>query len=483
MAFAGLRRVSHSPLAVVGLAVGALAAWSWGYEALAGGTVAEAEEAPSAGESAARAAAAEPHGGLSADEWEASDGPRLLRPPRPDERYGLPVAIEGGGSEPLQHFHQALERAAAGEGQARILFYGASHVASDTFTGPLRVALQQRYGDAGHGFVLPVHPWRSYRHMGVEIESNPKRWETLRIRAGASADDVDYYGLAGMAVETDRRGAFGEVRTAARGSVTGKASQFEVFYLKQPDGGELDVKIDGRRVGRIQTAAEAAEPGYATFRVEDGSHALRLEARGNGKVRVFGVAVERERPGVVLDTLGINGARARYHLLWEDSLYRQHLVRRDPDLAVLAYGTNESGDDQPLEDYERELRQVVARVRETVPQASCLLIGPSDRPVVLDEGVYEDRPRTARLNAIQRRVAIEHGCGYFDLLAFQGGPLSMVEWAAADPPYGQADHIHFTIRGYRRLGDVMLEAFLEGFSAPGDDPAATTASAAGAGGD
>jgi lysophospholipase L1-like esterase len=177
---------------------------------------------------------------------------------------------------------------------------------------------------------------------------------------------------------------------------------------------------------------------------------------------VFGLAVERDNPGVIVDTLGINGSRARYQLLWDDAIFREQLRRRKPDLVVLAYGTNESGDDSPLEDYERDLRAVVGRVRETAPQASCLLIGPSDRPMQVEERVFEDRTRTMRLIEVQHRVALELGCGFFDLVAFQGGALSMVQWAANDPAYASQDHIHFSRLGYQRLGEVLLAALLEG---------------------
>jgi lysophospholipase L1-like esterase len=445
----------HTPLLVVLGAAMAFGVWTCAY----GGARGQDEVA------AVRAVSA-PVAGAEASDPASRPAPpglatlRLLPDPDPSHPLGVPVAIQARPGV-LRSFHAALARAQAGEGQARILFYGASHVASDSFTGPLREALQRRFGDAGHGFVLPVHPWRSYRHAGVEVDSNARLWEPLRVRATVSADDVGYYGLAGVAMETDRRGAYGEVRTSARASVGRTASFFEVFFLEQPGGGDFDVLIDGRRVRTVQTSAEAPSAGYATFHVEDGPHAFRVEARGNGKVRVFGVALEREKPGVVLDTLGINGSRVRSHLFWEDSLYREHLVRRNPDLVVLAYGTNESGDDQPLEDYAREVRQVVERVRETVPNASCLLMGPTDRPARTDDGTFVDRPRTARINAIQRELALDLGCGYFDLLAFQGGPLSMVEWAASEPAYGQPDHVHLTMRGYHRLAGILYEALLE----------------------
>ena len=103
----------------------------------------------------------------------------------------------------------------------------------------------------------------------------------------------------------------------------------------------------------------------------------------------------------------------------------------------------------------------------------CVPFGPSDRPMQVEERVFEDRTRTASLIEIQHRVALEHGCGFFDLVAFQGGSLSMVQWAANDPAYASQDHIHYTRLGYQRLGEVLLSALLEGMPAS-DESASTT---------
>ena len=417
-----------------------------------GGT--EAEDAPSGG-----ADSAEPEGDTT-----IRTGPRV-RHPRPDDvPHGVDIALEDRDGRSMEAFHAALRRAERGEGQARVIFYGASHVASDLFTGRIRRRLQRRFGDAGHGFVLPVHPWRSYRHRDVRIRSTRSDWESTKVRGNTR--EIDHFGLHGVFVETTARNAWGEVSTASAGDFGRKVSSFELFYLRQPRGGDLHLFVDGRRVERLRTRTERGEtagPGYARVEVPDGPHTFMARTRGNGAVRLFGVAMERDRPGVVVDTLGINGARARYHLLWEDAMYREHLHRRRPDLVVLAYGTNESGDELPIARYEEQLRAVVGRVRETVPNASCLLVGPSDRPVEVDEDEYQDRPRTAQLVEAQHRVAVEMGCAFFDLVAFMGGPLSMVTWSAADPAYGAPDHVHFTRRGYLRLGDVLHDALMEGF--------------------
>src|SRR5690606_37538536 len=282
--------------------------------------------------------------------------------------YGEESPLYDPGGRAMTPFYRALRRAEAGEGQARILFYGASHVAADAFTNVVRERLQAQFGDAGHGFIMPARPWRHYRHRGVDVESS-RRWQTRRVTAGTR--DVDRLGLYGIAMVSDSGNDWGRIDTGSK-----TASRFEIYYWRQPDGGGFDVYLDGRRVERISTDAEEAGPDYAVITAEDAHHVLEVRVRGNGPVRLFGVSMERELPGVVVDTLGINGARASSHLYWDEQLHRAHLRRLDPSLVVLAYGTNESGDDDhPIESYEQTLRTVVARIKSTVPSASCMLIG------------------------------------------------------------------------------------------------------------
>lgn len=454
------------------LVVAALVCWTCTNRPAVRAEVAAPAEAASGGESGAEPVA---DGTLAEEAGLETPANEDLDEPAIDEGIpGLRIAIRDPGHHALDHFHDSLRRTQAHEATTRIAFFGASHVAADFFTGYVREQLQTRFGDGGHGFILPAQPWRSYRHLGIQLESSWRLWDGARVRQGMT--DIGSYGYAGVAVESNRRGAWGAIETAASGSVGRTAGIFELYYLSQPGGGDLDLLIDGRRAERITTAADAPTASYARFEREDGRHRLEVRLRGNGPVRLFGLVVERAEPGVVVDTLGINGARARNQLLWEDATFREHLRRRAPDLVVLAYGTNEAGDDDvPIAAYEERLRQVVGRIRETLPESSCVLIGPSDRPLRdAAAGVVEDRPRTTQINDVQRRVAAELGCGFFDVLRFMGGPLSMVEWVEAG--YGAPDHVHFTRTGYLRMGDVLFGALVRGYGdlpEPVSDPTAT----------
>jgi lysophospholipase L1-like esterase len=464
-------RRSPTPLTATLLALAATASWTCASQPA---VVAEDEPAPAPEAVGGEIATREPAPAPEPDEPAAPLDDVSNEPLRVEEGVlGVRVPLHDPSGRALEPLHAALRRAEAGEGQARIVAYGASHVASDLITGYLREQLQMRFGDAGHGFILPAQPWRYYRHRGIEVESNYRQWDGRRVRA--TTLQRDHYGLAGVFVESDRRGAWGAVTTATSGTIGRTASRFELYYMKQPGGGDFDVLLDGEQKARIRTGSTSPEPGYALFEVEDAAHRFEVRVRGNGPVRIFGVAVERDTPGVIVDTLGINGARAEYHLLWEDSLYREHLARRRPDLVVLGYGTNEAGDDDfPIATYEERLRQVVARVRETVPAAACMLIGPSDRPV-REDGEIADRPRTAQVIDVQKRVSADFGCAFFDMVAFMGGPLSMVQWVANEPPFGASDHVHLTRHGYTRMGEVLLGDLLDNYPSTAPEAASTLA--------
>lgn len=398
---------------------------------------------------------------IQAARSESPEPKRKAPEPRPPSF--VPVAIEDASGIAFERFYEALHEAEAGRGQARVLIYGASHTAADIYPDVLRQRLQGRFGDAGTGFVMPAKPQKHYSIPGIAFETS-LGWTGTHVKT--TSTDEDHYGLAGMYLTPNSRRARSVFVTRRHGALSGNATDLELYYWKQPGGGRFKISIDGKAT-EISTAGKASAA-YRRWSVPDESHRVELIARGSDNpIRIFGMSLERNNPGVVIDTLGIPGARASTQLLWNEALQREHMQRRKPNLVVLAYGTNEAGDDdQPIEFYGSSLRRVITRIRLAVPDASCLLIGPSDRPIRTEAGEYVDRPRTAQVIATQREVAAQFGCGFFDVVSFMGGPLSMVDWCESEPAFGTADHVHFTRAGYQAMGNVLHDALLEGYDRP-----------------
>ena len=86
--------------------------------------------------------------------------------PDANAAFVMPAAPAGSGEveDPqgaLLPFYQALAATAAKEPNAitRVTHYGDSPISADLITGTARRKMQERFGDAGHGFILASHPW------------------------------------------------------------------------------------------------------------------------------------------------------------------------------------------------------------------------------------------------------------------------------------------------------------------------------------
>lgn len=378
------------------------------------------------------------------------------------------ILLDGKGSAGLDHFHSALRRLKEGkdeDGKVRVAMYGASHTAADIYPSYLRAYLQSRFGDGGHGYVAVVRPSKFYRPMAMTVESS-RGWKVEHAQTRDGRDD-GYYGLMGASAATSKKRSYGRVIPIELDRETaGETTNYDLYYLRQPKGGRFKLSVDGKVVATINTKAKEVAPGYHSLVREAGPHKVEVEPLGDGEVRLFGMTVENDQPGVVVDTLGIGGTRASNQLKWNEHVWADNLRRRAPDLIVLAYGTNESVDeDQPIEVYKKQLREVLARLRRAAPAASCLLIGPGDFPVKGADGSFGPRPRTVQIVAAQREISAEAGCAFWDAMQFMGGEGSMVTWATAQPAMAQSDYLHLTRRGYARMGMALADAIMFDYDA------------------
>jgi lysophospholipase L1-like esterase len=338
-------------------------------------------------------------------------------------------------------FFEQLYRHQKGElpGPVRVLQYGDSHTAADEFSGELRMLLQQSFGNGGSGFSFAGKPWKGYRRRDVKTGSTDG-WYThgLVTREG---DGV--YGLGGVAMSASSPDETVFVET--------EADTFELFYLQQPGGGQMRLYDWGMPVDLISTEGSVS-PAYYRVSAEPGFHRYELETLDNGPVRLFGWVAENPT-GITYETLGINGAQATQVAKWDPVTLRDNLAHRNPDLIVLAYGTNEAGSTKwTVESYQAMFTEILRSFREAAPTASILVVGPPDR----DQKVRRQWQNMARIGVIaeaQRRASLLMGCAFIDLRAEMGGSGSMLQWVKAGQ--AQTDHVHFTSPGYRLLGDAV----------------------------
>ncbi len=362
-----------------------------------------------------------------------------------------PVAIQNGKA--LGHFHRALSELAAGKRRrVRVYHFGDSNIAADMWTGYVRNALQERFGDGGAGYLLPP-PHGSYHWGGTKVRAGPGFSTRRHGFAKLFGPRDGLWGLAGAAMEGLGAGAWFEARIPASPG----GSTFELHLLGQQPSGRVAVVIDRRRPDVVDTLHPSQGLIRQIWPLGPESHIIKGQVVSSRPVRVLGMVSERNQPGVVYDTLGINGHRITAVNLWNVPLLATEFRQRPPDLIVLSYGANEGlSEDLSLDRLEGQMRKAVLTVRRLAPDASVLLVGPVAMCPV--------RPKVTKVADIQRRVAPEYGAGFWDTRQVSGGPGSLCHWIATDRTLVSRDRLHLRKAGYELIAREFTTALLAGYS-------------------
>ncbi|NUP06086.1 MAG: hypothetical protein HOW73_08510 [Polyangiaceae bacterium] len=364
----------------------------------------------------------------------------------------LPIVDPTGRG--LKSFHERLARLVRGRAKdhVRIGIYGDSNMTLDFIAGPMRRDLQLRYGDAGHGFIALARPWSHYRHMDV-VQEVDVAFTSYAITTKPTGDGA--YGYAGIASESPSIGARVRVATAPEGSPVGtRASRFDVFYLTGPRRGDFDVEVDGTSVASLSSEAEGRGVGIHRVEVEDGAHTFDSVIKSAKYVRFLGGVLERSKPGVVVDQLGVGAMSTRCIPMEDPAVSAPMLAFRRYDLVVLMTGTSDIYDLDKAPGY---VREVVALHRSVNEDVSFLLVAPPDR------GVSHAMNKLVTLGAQRKALASEIGVAFWDLLGAMGGPTSMMTFIRK----GMAlpDQIHFTEKGGAWVSKRLTRALLASFDA------------------
>jgi lysophospholipase L1-like esterase len=360
----------------------------------------------------------------------------------------------------MNTFYEALLRTESKKPGAitRVLHYGDSPVTADSITADARAMLQERFGDAGHGFVLIAKPWAWYGHRGIGLKAHG--WHIEAASQPSRAHD-HLHGLGGVSFTGG---------TSASTTIElpdDRHTRMEVLYEQQPGGGSFAVTTENSALGEVQTAAESKTPGFASFTLPPQTSEVTLKVT-SGSVRLFGCSFEKETPGVIYNSLGLNGGQVEVALWYfEASQWAAEMQHEHPDLVVINYGTNESVNSAAYitryTGYEKELRSLIERVRASVPHVSLLIMSPMDRGVRDSGGEIVTPDVLLRIVEIQSRVAMDMGCAFFNTFEAMGGAGTMAKWYTQQPRMVTADFMHPLPAGAKIVGGLLNTAIGDGF--------------------
>lgn len=370
---------------------------------------------------------------------------------------GSAVELEDSGRalDALYNAIVANQRRASGARLA-VVQLGDSHTESDEFTGRLRRRFAQQFGSAGRGFV----PVAGAQRDVVRTVSGPWTIERAPLRNASGA-----YGLGLARAIASNSSAVLTVGSCAR-CTQGPVSRFELYFQRSERAGSIEYRVDNGAWQRASTALAAGQSAAdrLSVPVPEGVHSISVRPAGDGRVVLFGVAMERDTVGGSLESAGTIGALASHLDSADWSVLSTQLTARDPSLVLLWFGTNESANSHldPAR-FEQALASIVGKVKRAAPHASVLIIGPPDLALRTASGERASPAQLARMVQAARSAAQSSGAAFYDLLSAMGGAGTIARWVTQEPRLAWGDHVHYTPRGYTALADTLFDALVRGY--------------------
>lgn len=370
---------------------------------------------------------------------------------------------------PLAPFFAALwqsevqARAGKSGGLTRITHMGDSSIGGDQLPHMLRRRMQRRFGDGGPGFILMQPHSLDYRHSLVMPQAKAP-WDFCFIIYRCKSDGR--YGLGGATFRADGQ-SHSVFRTPRKaGALGSRVSRAELYFAAQPGGGRIELRVDRDAPTLLSTAAEALEDRVHPLDLTPGPHTLHVRAKGGGPVRTYGVVLENEGPGVVWDGLSMIGAFTHKLLAQSSNHIRSQLAFRAPHLLVLSYGGNDlrrlKGGKVDRSGFTDELDRVLTHLTGPLvsqrdaqgrPKAACLITAINDHR---KSGHYAISHREVEtIVAVQKQMALKHGCAFFDTYQAMGGRGALERWLSRRPPLAAADQKHLSRAGRRVIADAF----------------------------
>jgi len=367
-----------------------------------------------------------------------------------------PVA-DGCARTALDPLFQALDEVARGRDgtHVNVVALGNSLVASDHVTDVVRARLVERFGDGGRGFLLPERLGPAGRRVRTGTASS--EW-TVHTFAQKPADRP-VFGFTGSSHESKKKGD--RVTWTLAG-----ANLARLFWLDHEDAQPFVVEVDGQVLARV-TPERAFADQTLDLEIPEGGQRLSVVADGKGVV-LFGVALTKDAPGISWDTIGVPASESAMYAAADEGIFTRQLMAREPDAVVVMMGGNEirslafkwTTPDEVRRDY----GALLDRVRRAAPDAACLAIAPIDAAKATAAGAeLTTRKEVEIVVEIEREVAREKGCAFFDLWHAMGGPGSLSRFH--DASLVHEDLVHPKGKGGDVLGQLIARALFDAYQA------------------
>ncbi|AMG64689.1 MULTISPECIES: SGNH/GDSL hydrolase family protein [Staphylococcus] len=253
-------------------------------------------------------------------------------------------------------------------GKTEIAFIGDSWVQGGEFRGGDRLTLPLKekfmklgYADGGIGFISLANNHTGNGLVSVELNGSWTQYDS-HLDIGPKAKGLDT--------------AMVESSTVGDSIVITFNEEVDYYELHTLNVGKWRYKVDAGDWVSVDATQQEVTP----IKLDLGKHTITLEVV-EGLVSFIGSYAYKGNKGVVIHKIGNGGLKSSQIVATDRDNWFKQIKRCNANTFGILLGTNDMAASMTITDFEKNMKEIVSRIKEGKPLASVFLISPSGNNV------------------------------------------------------------------------------------------------------
>lgn len=348
-----------------------------------------------------------------------------------------------------------FEKAQAEGKVYRIMHYGDSQIEMDRISSVLRQQLQEFFGGSGPSMIPAIQtvPTISVSQQYANIERHALIGDaSLRISNGRYGVLTQVGNVAGESSISFSQSNHSQAFEKAK-----QISRVSVLLGHNSQGFTASLRCDTIKT-EPQTLAACDSISVVSWQLP--ANVKRGTIHFSGNAEIYGVMLDGNS-GIALDNVALRGCSGTIFTRIDEKLLRQSYDMLGVRMIILQFGGNRMPgitSTAQIGAYAKELEKQIQYLKDIVPQATLLFIGPSDMGKSYNGkmGTWKGLPE---LNDSLKAMTLRNEVAYWDMFHVMGGEGSMAQWVKHQPALAGPDYIHFTFTGAQEIGTQLAKSF------------------------
>lgn len=364
-------------------------------------------------------------------------------------------AFDLQNSKLLPFFQKFEEVVNTGEGNVNILHLGSSHVQAGTLSHTIRRNLLLSYPHltARRGMIFP---YSAANKCNNPADYKVKRSCEFQLIRNVYQEHLTPLGATGIAVYVQGQPA--EIKITLNDEDLEFCTN-RIIVLGESNDGKV---VPWIRVDTTYYYPVIKDPDLRrfVFDVKDftDSFVVVMPCDSSQRFTLTGVFLDNDSPGLTFHSIGVNGADLDDYLRCPYLEMDMELLQ--PDMVIFGIGINDANSDNfDSLTFKNRYLQLIQRIQKVNPECAFVFITNNDSYKKLSRRNYAVNKNNLQVREVFYRLSDITQGAVWDQFDIMGGLKSMDKWRQHG--YAQTDRIHFTVKGYKLLGDLFFNAFVD----------------------